>query len=799
MFAEIPFRAAMTRLVFALVLALAFALALPLPAIALTIIGESNAESGRVIVHFAPDATARAEPQALAARVTALAQRAGIALRAGAAVDPDTIVVFGDGLDSDSLARRLGALGGVTVTPDRRRRAYAAPSDPLYGSGVGGLGPAAGQWYLRPNSGEVKASIDVEPAWAVTPGSPAIVVAVLDTGVRYDHPDNASIALGGNLLPGYDMVSDIATANDGDGRDDDASDPGDWLTAAEVNQKGSVFYGCADGAESSSWHGTQTSGLIAAITNNGVGMAGAGRNVRVLPVRVLGKCGGFDSDIMAGMRWAAGLAVPGVPANPNPARIINMSLGSEGVCELMYVNLVKDLTAAGVLVVASAGNSAGHAVGVPASCAGVVAVAGLRHVGNKVGFSNLGPEVTVSAPGGNCVNTAAGSPCVYPILSTTNAGATVPTTSTYTDSFNAAVGTSFSSPLVAGTAALMLSARPSLLPAQLAQVIKATARPFPTTGGDNGDGTLVPMCTAPQYDPAGEPIDQLQCYCTTSTCGAGMLDAGAAVQAAAAGLPSSDYNVQGLWWNAPAASESGWGINFAHQGDVIFATWFTYDATGKAWWLSMTATRTGPNTYAGELLQTRGPAFNAVPFDGNLVTRTTVGNGVLTFTSEGNGTFGYTVNGTSQVKTITRQVYGTAPTCTFALHPPLASVENKQDLWWAAPAGVESGWGVNLTQQSDILFATWFTYDASGAPMWLSATATRTASGAYAGALNRTSGPPFNASPFDPAKVVVTPVGTVTFTFADGNSGTFAYTLGGVTQTKAITRQVFRAPGTACR
>ncbi len=788
----------MPRLVLALASA-ALALLVPFAAPALTVTAETSADSARVIVRLRPEAAAQPAAATVAARAASLAQRAGIALRPGIAVDPDTFVVFAGGLSAAALAGRLAALDGVVAaTPDRRRRAYVPPSDPLYGNGVGGLGPVAGQWYLRPNAGEVKASIDVESAWAVTTGSSDVVVAVLDTGVRFEHPDHRALAAGGNLLPGYDMISDVATANDGDGRDADASDPGDWLTAAEVNTPSSVYYGCAEGATDSSWHGTQTSGLIAALTDNGTGMASVARHVRVLPVRVLGKCGGYDSDIMAGMRWAAGLAVPGVPSNPTPARIINMSLGAEGVCEAIYADVVAQVTAAGALVVASAGNAAGHAVGAPANCPGVLAVAGLRHVGNKVGFSNLGPEVALSAPGGNCVNTTLGSPCVYPILSTTNAGTTVATTSTYTDSYNAAVGTSFSAPLAAGTAALMLSARPDLAPAQLAQILRATARAFPTTGGDNGDGSIVPACTAPKYDLQGNPVDQLQCYCTTSTCGAGMLDAGAAVQAAAAGPPSGDYNVQGLWWNAPAASESGWGINFAHQGDVIFATWFTYDGAGKAWWLSLTATRTGTNTYAGSLVQTHGPAFNAVPFDGNAVTRTTVGSGVLAFTSADNGTFSYTVNGVSQTKAITRQVYGATPTCTFALHPPLASVSNVQDLWWAAPAGAESGWGVNLTQQSDILFATWFTYDAAGAPLWLSATATRTLAGTYTGVLNRTSGPAFNAVPFDPAKVVVTPAGTVTFTFADGNAGTFAYVLDGVAQVKPITRQVFRTPGTAC-
>jgi serine protease len=164
----------------------------------------------------------------------------------------------------------------------------------------------------------VQSSIDVEPAWANTTGVSAVVVAVLDTGVRFDHADLSRVGAGGNLLPGYDMIHDPEIANDGDGRDADPSDPGDWLTLAEVTQSGGSFEDCADTAQDSSWHGTQTAGLIAALTGNGVGMASVGRNVRVLPVRVLGKCGGYDSDIIAGMRWAVGLSVAGAPTNPNP-------------------------------------------------------------------------------------------------------------------------------------------------------------------------------------------------------------------------------------------------------------------------------------------------------------------------------------------------------------------------------------------------------------------------------------------------------------------------------------------------
>jgi len=258
-------------------------------------------------------------------------------------------------------------------------------------------------------------------------------------------------------------------------------------------------------------------------------------------------------------------------------------------------------------------------------------------------------------------------------------------------------------------------------------------------------------------------------------------------------------NYEGLWWNAPAGSESGWGINFEHQGDTIFATWFTYDATGKGWWLVMTAPKTAPNTYSGTLYQTKGPAFNAVPFNPMQVAPTQVGNGTLTFSDANNGTFAYTVNGTSQVKSITREVFGPLPACASgASAATLAAATNYQALWWAAPAGSESGWGINFAHEGDTIFATWFTYDVDGTPMWLVVTATKTAPGTYSGTLYRTTGPAFNAVPFNPASVTVTPVGTATLTFTDGNTGTFAYTVNGVSQAKAVTRQVFGTGGTAC-
>jgi predicted dienelactone hydrolase len=257
-------------------------------------------------------------------------------------------------------------------------------------------------------------------------------------------------------------------------------------------------------------------------------------------------------------------------------------------------------------------------------------------------------------------------------------------------------------------------------------------------------------------------------------------------------------NYEGLWWASPAGSEAGWGINFAHQGDTIVATWFTYDVTGKGLWLVMTARQTDANIYSGTLYTTTGPPFNAVPFSPGQVMATAVGTGTLSFSDSSNGTFAYTVNGISQSKAITRQVFEPLPSCATAIGS-LAAATNYQDLWWAAPAGSESGWGINLTHQGDIIFATWFTYDGDGTPLWLAVTAPKTAPGMYSGTLYRVTGPPFNAVPFNPGMVVPTAVGNATFSFSDGNNASFAYTVNGVSQAKAITREVFEGPGTICQ
>lgn len=462
-------------------------------------------------------------------RAQVLMHRHGIALADGASIDARTQVV------RVAAAQQAALLARLALDPDvewaevdlRLHRASSVPDDLLFAANPlpsPPQHPAVGQWFLRAPTAEAPAAIDAVAAWARTRGNPDLVVAVLDTGVRFDHPD-----LAGKLLPGHDFVSDPATANDGDGRDADASDPGDYLLARDLGTPAFPFDDCGTQPQFSSWHGTQVAGLIAAATDNATGVAGAGWNLRVLPVRVLGKCGGRESDIAAAIRWAAGLEVPGEPSNPHPARVINLSLGAQAPCSPLFADAIAAARAAGAVVVAAAGNQ-GVAVNRPANCPGVVAVAGVRHVGTKVGYSSLGPEVALAAPAGNCVNLA--GPCLYPLVTTSNTGSTVPAAPSYTGSGNdATIGTSFAAPLAAAAAGLMLSVQPGLSPDELAHRLRSSSRAFPAAA-DPG----VPDCRVPTGFSA---VEQLECRCTTNTCGAGLLDVGAAVARAAEPLPAA--------------------------------------------------------------------------------------------------------------------------------------------------------------------------------------------------------------------------------------------------------------------
>ena len=259
-----------------------------------------------------------------------------------------------------------------------------------------------------------------------------------------------------------------------------------------------------------------------------------------------------------------------------------------------------------------------------------------------------------------------------------------------------------------------------------------------------------------------------------------------------ASVSTTQPNYTDLWWNSPANSEPGWGLNLNHQGSTIFATLFDYDAAGPMWLVMSNGVKQADGTFVGSLVRTTGPAFNASPW--SAITTTQVGTMRLSFSSANAGTVTYDVNGVTISKSITRQSFSTAATCTFTTGDR-SNATNYQDLWWNPN---ESGWGLNIAHQGDILFVTLFTYNASGKGMWLvMSNGNRVGPGMYTGTLYSTTGPAFNSSPWTAA--TSTPVGTMTLGFANGNSGTLSYSVNGVQVTKSIQRQVFSSPTTQCQ
>ncbi len=350
------------------------------------------------------------------------------------------------------------------AVPDEFNFIQQPVSDPRFGE----------QWHYT----KAATGVNLPDGWDNAVGQ-NVVVAVIDTGFR-PHPD-----LQANLLPGFDFISHALVANDGDLRDADASDPGDWIAAADT--------WCPASPRNSSWHGTHVAGTVAAVTNNAIGVAGVAREANIVPVRVLGKCGGLTSDIIDGMRWAAGLSVPGVPANPNPARVLNLSLGGPGACSAVYQDAIDDIVAQGATVVVAAGNSNSNAANFrPASCDDVITVAATNTDGARSYYSNFGTAVEIAAPGGETFAVSADG-----VLSTWNTGTTGPAS----DGYTFYQGTSMASPHVAGIAALLYGQKPSITPAEVVTRLQTTAQSFPSV-----------------------PSNQ----CSTSNCGAGIVDAGAA-------------------------------------------------------------------------------------------------------------------------------------------------------------------------------------------------------------------------------------------------------------------------------
>ncbi len=366
--------------------------------------------------------------------------------------------------------------------------AATTPIDPSYGYY---------QWHYKAPTGQKLGGANLPIAWDYALGH-GVTVAVLDTGYRPHADFNA------NILPGYDFITNTTTANDGNRRDSDARDPGDW---AGANVCGS------DPAHNSSWHGTHVIGTIAAMMNNGKGGTGIAPNAKILPLRVLGRCGGATSDIVDAMRWAAGIAVPGMPANPNPAKVLNMSLGGSGSCSASFQSAVNDVVNAGKLVVVSTGNDGYTTLSQPANCNGVVAVTAHAVDGDNAHYSNIGAKTFISAPGGGCgANSLSScddfvSPEGLGIYSTGNTGSTTPGNDTYT----LMMGTSMAAPHVSGTIALLLSLRPDLTSAEIKTILRSTARPHPPGS----------FCAEDNY---------------VGKCGAGLLDAGAALTAVGTGM-----------------------------------------------------------------------------------------------------------------------------------------------------------------------------------------------------------------------------------------------------------------------
>ena len=413
--------------------------------------------SGRFIVKFKPgapgDASARAKAYGQAARSAGVSVKELRAAARGATVVQATETLT-PGESAGVLASLRGEANVEYAEQDTFLRPAATPNDPQYPK----------QWDLH----EDRAGMRVPAAWDLTSGLGAIV-AVIDTGIT-QHNDLAGV------LPGYDFISESTMSNDGDGRDADATDAGDYCNG-----------------EYSSWHGTHVAGTIGAAANNGEGVAGIAPSSKILPIRALGACGGYMSDIADAVVWAAGGAVSGVPASNYRPQVINMSLGGAGQCGYYLQSALDFAAAQGVTVVAAAGNEDSPASGAtPANCNRVVTVGATGREGNRAPYSNYGPEVDVSAPGGDASTGGANT-----ILSTLNTGTTVPGSATY----GYMQGTSMAAPHIAGLAALIVAASPNLTPAQIEDILKQTARPLPGT-------------------------------CDTGGCGTGLTDAGAALRAA---------------------------------------------------------------------------------------------------------------------------------------------------------------------------------------------------------------------------------------------------------------------------
>ncbi|MFQ6021866.1 MAG: S8 family peptidase [Acidiferrobacterales bacterium] len=423
--------------------------------------------TNRVIVKFKPATVVSptgaeiSQPLALSARraqITSMSARLGFRLKHRRTLATGAEVIE---LDSWKPYSEVGRISNELASdpmveyaePDRMMYPQFTPNDARYSE----------QWHYF----EATGGLNLPGAWDNHNGE-GVVVAVLDTGYR-PHAD-----LNANIVGGYDMVSDTFVGNDGSGRDSNPQDPGDWTDTGECGG------GQPPNFSRSSWHGTHVAGTIAAVTNNGLGVAGVAFGAKVLPVRVLGKCGGFTSDIADGIVWGSGGTVNGVPTNTNPAKILNLSLGGGGSCGTTTQNAINIARQNGATVVVAAGNSNSNAANAtPANCSGVITVAATDRTGGKAFYSNFGNVVDVAAPGGASSNSIANG-----VLSTLNSGTTTPEG----DIYGFYQGTSMATPHVAGLAALLYQAKSDITADEVEDTIKNTARAFPAPCNGCGSG-----------------------------------------------------------------------------------------------------------------------------------------------------------------------------------------------------------------------------------------------------------------------------------------------------------------------
>lgn len=324
-----------------------------------------------------------------------------------------------------------------------------APNDPYF---------AQYQWHLQNTTGGMNATT----GWDTSTGE-GVVVAVLDTGI-VPHAD-----MNANMLEGYDFITDsFVSRRATNDRVPGAYDYGDWTAAGDCSATST--------ARTSSFHGTHVAGTVAEVTNNGIGMSGVAFNAKVLPVRVLGRCGGYTSDIADAIVWASGGTVPGVPANPHPAEVINMSLGGGQACPTITQTAIDSAVSRGTTVVVAAGNSNSEVANFsPASCNNVISVAAGRITGERASYSNYGTLIDLTAPGGG--GAVDGNPNGY-VWQAKNSSTTSPDLGT--DTYSGFTGTSMASPHVAGVAAMVQSvATTPKTPAQMEALLKQAVRPFP--------------------------------------------------------------------------------------------------------------------------------------------------------------------------------------------------------------------------------------------------------------------------------------------------------------------------------